>query len=87
MVRSTLIAVVVTMAFAAWIYTFYSWLRAIGHRRPHVSFAKLLMSGIASLDEGNFLESGHEHVRGIKRGMLVFFLCILLGIAVGMSMR
>jgi hypothetical protein len=60
----------------------YNWLNAIGHRKPEVSFGKLLMSGLASLDEDNFKESGHKHIRGIKHGMLVFFLCILLGIVV-----
>lgn len=74
--RSMLIGLVASGAGLAWLYMVYHWLKALGHRKPDVSLGKLLVSGLAAFDEGNFLESGHRHVRGLTRGMLAFFAAI-----------
>ena len=78
MVRSILLGAVGSAAFSAWLYSAYHWLQSINHRADGVSLGKLLVNGIAALDEGNFKESGHPHVRGLKRGMVAFFVCVLL---------
>ena len=87
MLRSILLGVVGSVALSAWLYCAYSWLQSIKHRSDGVSLGKLLVSGMASLDEGNFKESGHKHVRGLKHGMLAFFACILVMMVVAVVGR
>ena len=76
--RSILIGVVAAGAGSAWLYMVYHWLKAIGHRKENVTLGKLLVSGLAAFDVGNFKESGHRHVRGLTHGMLAFFAAIAL---------
>lgn len=76
--RSILIGVVAAGAGSAWLTMVYHWLKAIGHRKESVSLGKLLVSGLAAFDQGNFKESGHRHVRGLTHGMLAFFAAVAL---------
>jgi hypothetical protein len=82
MLATILAALLFWGALLSWLYTLLHWVRALGHRRPDVSLAKLLVNGMASFDEGNFTEAGHVHVRSFRRGFVAFFCCVLLGVVV-----
>jgi hypothetical protein len=80
-----MIAVLVIGACAglAWLVAVVSWLLAVSHRKPEVSLARLVFSGMAAFDPNNFTDVGRRHQKRFLIAFLIFFLSCIAGVVAG----
>lgn len=76
-------AIVGGLACLCWLSAFVHWLMLVGHRKPDVSLARMVLSGMAAFNQDNFLPSGHPLQRRMVLSMLAFFLVAVAGALVG----
>ncbi|MBL9025646.1 MAG: hypothetical protein JNL21_25855 [Myxococcales bacterium] len=80
---SVFVAIVGGLACLCWLSAFVHWLMLVGHRKPDVSLARMVLSGMAAFNQDNFLPSGHPLQRRMVLSMLAFFLVAVAGALVG----
>ena len=78
---SVLVFVPFVLAFVCWLVALVSWVLAVANRRPDVSWARLVLSGIAAFDPELFTEVGRRHQRRFLLAFGGFFLCAIAGAA------
>ena len=69
------------LAAGCWVVALVSWIQLFGHRREGVSAGKLVFSGLAAFDPGNFRESARPVQRRLTRAFIGFFVCVFAGVA------
>lgn len=76
-----LFLVLVGLGVACWISATIHWLMLFAHRKPDVSAARLIFSGMSAFNADNFTPSGHPIQRRMLLSMLGFALFVVAGMA------
>jgi hypothetical protein len=75
--------VVFLVAGIAWLVALVSWVLAVRNRKPDVSLASLLFSGLRAFDATNFTEAGRPHQRRFVIAFASFFAAVIAGVVLG----